>query len=241
VETPEAAVLTSVPQHLGIIPDGNRRWARERGLPTAAGFQAAARRAPQVLPWCADQGIGHVTLWFMSRANLSRSAAETEAMLAITDQLVRELTGLGRWRLRAIGRLDLLPPAFQAMLAESARRTERVDGPRLNLAIGYSGREDILGAVRTLLESADARTRPGGQIAEALTAESIDRHLSTGGQPPVDLVLRTSGEMRLSDFMIWQLADAELFFSRTLWPDFAEADFAELLAAFRTRDRRFGL
>jgi short-chain Z-isoprenyl diphosphate synthase len=230
-----------VPRHLGIIPDGNRRWARRRGLSTAAGFQAGAERVPQVLGWCADRGIGHITLWVMSQANLRRQAAETAAMTAYADRLVRGLAGLRRWRLRPIGRLDLLPPELLDTLAGCAGDTADVPGPIVNLAVGYSGREDIADAVRLLLRSPDAGTRPGRQIAETLTADGIARYLSTGDQPGLDLVVRTSGEMRMSDFMIWQLADSELYFSPRLWPDFAEPDLDDALAAFRTRDRRFGI
>ena len=235
------AEAAAVPRHLGIIPDGNRRWAKRHGVPTAAGFQAGADRVPHVLNWCADRGIGHVTLWVLSRTNLSRSAAETAAMAAIADRLVRELTELGRWRLRAIGGLDLLPPSLLQTLGTCARDTADVDGPIVNLALGYSGREDIANAVRGLLRTADEGGRSGLRIAETLTAERIARHLSTGGQPGLDLVVRTSGETRLSDFMIWQLADSELYFSPKLWPDIAEEDLDEVLAAFRARDRRFGL
>lgn len=235
------AASAAVPRHLGIIPDGNRRWAHRRGLSTAAGFQAGADRVPDVLEWCTERGIGHITLWVLSRTNLSRSAAETTAMAAIADRLVRELARLGRWRLRAIGGLDLLPPSLLQTLGACARDTADVSGPTVNLALGYSGREDIAAAVRGLLRTSDEGGRPGLRIAETLTAERIARHLSTGDQPGLDLVVRTSGETRLSDFMIWQLADSELYFSPKLWPDIAAEDLDAALAAFRARDRRFGL
>jgi short-chain Z-isoprenyl diphosphate synthase len=236
-----AAAVHTLPRHLGIIPDGNRRWARQRGLPTAAGFQAGADRIPQVLELCSAKGIRFVSLWMMSAENLRRTAAELKAMLALTERTVEVLSEMRRWRLQAIGQLDQLPRSTLEVLGAAEDATADVSGPVVNLAIGYTGRSDITTAVRSLLRSPDVRCSVGERIAETLTDEDIRMHLSTGGQPDLDLVVRTSGEVRLSGFMTWQVAESELYFSPKLWPDFDEQDFDSALASYGDRDRRFGI
>ncbi|QUQ65535.1 polyprenyl diphosphate synthase [Kutzneria sp. CA-103260] len=229
------------PRHIGIIPDGNRRWARQRGMPTAAGFRAGAERIPPVLDLCAAKGIEYVTLWMMSDRNLLRSAEELTPMVALTEHTVALLSELRRWRLRLIGRLDLLPTATAKALDAATAATADLAGPVVNLAVGYAGRDDIITAVRSLLCSPDLRDHSAEQIAQALTTEHIGDHLSTGGQPDPDLVIRTSGELRLSGFLTWQTAESELYFSHKLWPEFDEREFELALAAYRDRDRRFGI
>ena len=229
------------PRHVGIIPDGNRRWASQRGLPAAAGFKAGAKRIPPMLELCAAKGIEYVTLWMLSDRNLLRSSEQLTAMVELTEHTVALLSSQRRWRLRLIGRLDLLPPATMALLDASAAATANLTGPVVNLAIGYAGRHDITTAVRSLLRSPDLRDFSAEQVADSLTTEHISRHLSTGGQPDPDLVIRTSGEIRLSGFMTWQIAESELYFANKLWPEFDEREFELALAAYRDRDRRFGI
>lgn len=234
-------VRHDVPRHLGIIPDGNRRWAKDRGLPVAAGFLAGAERIPGVLRMCSDRGIDFVSFWMLSESNLRRPAEERVAMIKLAEQTVTLLAELGRWRLQAIGQLTLLPPSTRDVLRAAEVATADARGPVVNLALGYTGRNDITSAVRSLLLSPDARGSVGEEIAENLTPERIRTHLSTGDQPDLDLVVRTSGEERLSGFMTWQIAESELYFSPKLWPDFDERDFAAAMDAYRDRDRRFGI
>jgi short-chain Z-isoprenyl diphosphate synthase len=229
-----------LPQHLGIIPDGNRRWASERGLSVPAGFRAGAERIPHVLEMCSGKGIGLVSLWMMSEANLRRAPREVAVMLDLTAEIVGRLAGMKRWRLHAIGQLDLIPEWTAEALYAAERATEDAAGIHVNLAVGYTGRTDITLAVRSFLRSPEVRGYDGERIADSLTPEQIGTHLSTGRQPDLDLVIRTSGEIRLSGFMIWQTADSELYFCDKLWPDFAEDDLEAALTAFRNRDRRFG-
>ena len=231
---------SELPRHIGIIPDGNRRWATEHGLPVSAGFRAGAERIPHVLNLCSRKGIDLISLWMMSESNLRRPPREVAVMLDLTAEIVERLAGMRRWRLHAIGRLDLIPDWAAEVLYAAEKATADVAGIDVNLAIGYAGRTDITSAVRSFLRSPAVRGHVGERIADSLTAEQIETYLSTGGQPDLDLVIRTSGEVRLSGFMIWQTVDSELYFCDKLWPDFEEEDFNAALTSFRNRDRRFG-
>ncbi|MEV6235678.1 polyprenyl diphosphate synthase [Lentzea sp. NPDC051838] len=235
------AVRDDVPRHLGIIPDGNRRWAKDHGLPVAKGFLAGARRIPGILRLCSDRGIEFVSLWMLSESNLRRPAVERAAMIELAEWTITVLAERRQWRLQLIGQLDLLPPSTRDSMRAAVATTEDVDGPVVNLALGYTGRNDITTAVRSLLLSPDARRSAGAEIAENLTPDQIRTHLSTGDQPDLDLVVRTSGEERLSGFMTWQIAESELYFSPRLWPDFDESDFDAAMESYRDRDRRFGI
>lgn len=228
------------PRHLGIIPDGNRRWAIERGLPAAAGFRAGADRIPDILHLCSIKGIDFVSLWMMSESNLRRPPGEVAEMLDTAAEIVERLAGMRRWRLHAIGRLDLVSGQTAEVLRAAERATTDIAGADVNLAVGYSGRTDITAAVRSFLRSPAARGCVGERIAESLTSEQIGAYLSTSGQPDLDLVIRTSGELRLSGFMIWQTAESEFYFCEKLWPDFKEEDLDAALMSFRQRGRRFG-
>jgi short-chain Z-isoprenyl diphosphate synthase len=229
-----------LPRHLGIIPDGNRRWATERALPTEAGFRAGAERIPRILDLCSVKGIDFISLWMMSESNLRRHPREVAAMLDIVAEIVERLAGMRRWRLHAIGGLDLVSGWTAEVLRAAESATADVAGADVNLAVGYAGRTDITSAVRSFLRSPAARSYAGEQIADSLTSEQIGTYLSTGGQPDLDLVIRTSGELRLSGFMIWQTAESELYFCDRLWPDFDEKDLDAALTSFRQRGRRFG-
>lgn len=239
--TPTNSVRHDVPRHLGIIPDGNRRWARDRDLPVAAGFLAGAQRIPGMLRLCSDRGIEFVSLWMLSESNLLRPAEERKAMIDLAERTVTLLAEMARWRLQVIGQLNLLPPSTRDSLRAAVVATQDVRGPVVNLALGYTGRNDITTAVRSLLLSPGVRGSTGEDIAVNLTPDQIRTHLSTGDQPDLDLVVRTSGEERLSGFMTWQIAESELYFSPRLWPDFEERDFESAMASYRGRDRRFGI
>ncbi|MFI7122092.1 polyprenyl diphosphate synthase [Amycolatopsis sp. NPDC049868] len=225
-----------VPQHLGIILDGNRRWARRRGLPTAAdGHRTGFRKIPEVLSWCDELGIKVVTLWMLSDDNIAhRHAEEIRDLHAINERVINELIAFRRWRLRHVGRTELLPARLVSLLDTAERCSSNVRGMDVNLAIAHGGRSDIVAAMRTLAE--DLRADNSIEVTEALISE----RLPTAGQPDPDLVIRPSGEFRTSGFLLWQAARAELYFCDRLWPDFSRADLLEAIEAFAHRRRRYG-
>jgi len=230
----------SVPRHVGVMLDGNRRWARARGAGTSEGHQAGADNIANLLGWCEDVGVEVVTLWLLSTDNLGREESELEPLLAIIERAVDALADTGRWRLHPVGALSLLPPATRERLGAAAARTSGVDGMLVNIAVGYGGRREIADAVRSLLlEHADRGTTIE-ELAELLDVEHIAEHLYTKGQPDPDLVIRTSGEQRLGGFLLWQSAHSEFYFCEAYWPDFRKVDFLRALRAYGERHRRFG-
>jgi len=237
-----AATLSheSVPRHVGVILDGNRRWARSFGESTATGHRRGAEKITEFLGWSEDQGVEVVTLWMLSTDNLSRSQEELSALLDIIEDAVRDLADSGRWRLRVMGRLDLLPERLGGALREAQQRTAAVDGLQVNVAIGYGGRHEIADAVRSYLrEQADAGARLE-ELAENLDVEHIEEHLYTKGQPDPELVIRTSGEQRLGGFLLWQSAHSEFYFCEAYWPDFRRVDYLRALRSYSQRERRLG-
>jgi len=231
------------PRHVGVMCDGNRRWAREMGLVDPNdGHRAGAIRIKELLGWCDQAGIGHVTLYMLATSNLRRPAAELDPLLQIIEDLATELAEPGNpWQLRMAGALDLLPAHHAAALKAAADATTGRSGAAVvNMAVGYGGRQEIADAVRSLLVE---HAHDGGtieELADKVDVESISRHLYTKGQPDPDLVIRTSGEQRLSGFMLWQSADSEFYFCDMNWPDFRHIDFLRALRAYASRNRRFG-
>jgi short-chain Z-isoprenyl diphosphate synthase len=230
----------TLPRHVGVMLDGNRRWARARGHGTREGHQAGADNIAHFLEWCEQARVEVVTLWLLSTDNLSRSAAEVVPLLAIIENTVAELAETGRWRLNPVGSLDLLPAQTARKLKESADRTEGVEGMTVNVAVGYGGRQEITDAVRSMLTAHAAHGTTIEELAETLQVEHIAEHLYTRGQPDPDLVIRTSGEQRLSGFLLWQSAHSEFYFCEAYWPDFRHVDFLRALRAYSERNRRFG-
>jgi len=231
-----------LPQHVAMIIDGNRRWARMRGMTTAAhGHRAGAATYRDFLAWCDELGIPRTTLYLLSTDNLkNRAAEELEALLEIIGELAEELGASGDWRIKHVGAAEGLPDRLVAQLAAAEARTAEHTGMWVNLAVGYGGRAEIVDAMRAIVRE---HGRDGGSLeglAEELTPERIGEHLYTGGQPDPDLVIRTSGEQRLSDFMIWQAAHSEFYFVEALGPDFREVDFLRALRSYAERERRFG-
>lgn len=233
-----------VPRHVGVMCDGNRRWAREMGfVDPNDGHRMGAERIKELLRWCDAAGVGHVTLWLLSTDNLSRPATELDPLLQIIEDLTTELAEEGNpWRLRMVGALDVLPAHHAAALKAAEERTrDRSGGAQVNIAVGYGGRREIADAVRSLLlEHAAA----GGTIEELATSMDVDHiseHLYTKGLPDPDLIIRTSGEQRLSGFMLWQSAHSEFYFCELNWPDFRRVDFLRALRSYATRQRRFGV
>jgi short-chain Z-isoprenyl diphosphate synthase len=237
-----AAALTPdlVPRHVGVILDGNRRWAKALGVGVASGHRKGAAKIDEFLGWCSELRIEVVTLWLLSTDNLSRNEAELAPLLEIIEGAVRELAAAGRWRINPVGALDLLPDATARSLKEAQDATADVGGLIVNVAVGYGGRREIADAVRSLLHEHASRGTSIEDLANLLDIDHIAEHLYTKGQPDPDLVIRTSGEQRLSGFLLWQTAHSELFFCEAYWPDFRRVDFLRAVRAYAERERRFG-
>ena len=225
-----------------MIIDGNRRWARERALETAAhGHRAGAEKMREFLRWCDQLGIRVVTIYLLSADNLtSREEGELDQLFEIIADLADDLSNAADWRIQHVGTLDGLPPELVETLKAAETRTAGNTGLHVNLAVGYGGRREIADAMRSIVRS---HGKGGGSIddlAEILTPELIGDHLYTQGQPDPDLIIRTSGEQRLSDFMLWQSAHSEFYFVEALGPDLREVDFLRALRDFAKRERRWG-
>jgi short-chain Z-isoprenyl diphosphate synthase len=229
-----------IPRHVGVILDGNRRWAKASGAPKSRGWRAGADKVEEVLGWCDEVGVEVVTLWLLSTDNLNRPASELTPLLAIIEGLVDDIAEAGRWRVHPVGALDLLPADTARVLKDAATRTAEVPGLHVNVAVGYGGRREIADAVRSLLHEHASKGTTIEDLANVLDVEHIAEHLYTKGQPDPDLVIRTSGEQRLSGFLLWQSAHSEFYFCEAYWPDFRKVDFLRAIRAYSARNRRFG-
>ncbi|MBX9244188.1 isoprenyl transferase [Actinotalea ferrariae] len=230
----------AVPRHIGVILDGNRRWARSLGEKASTGHRRGADKISELLRWSEDAGVEVVTLWMLSTDNLSRSPEELAELVAIIQGAVADLAATGRWRLQVMGSLDLLPAAAAAALKDAQAATADVVGLHVNVAVGYGGRREIADAVRSLLrEHAESGTSLE-ELADTFDVEHIAAHLYTKGQPDPDLVIRTSGEQRLGGFLLWQSAHSEFYFCEAYWPDFRRVDFLRALRSYAARERRLG-
>ncbi|MFE4666111.1 isoprenyl transferase [Streptomyces sp. NPDC056716] len=229
-----------VPQHIGVIMDGNRRWARASGSTAVHGHRAGAEKIGEFLGWCTETDVEVVTLWLLSTDNFDRPKDELVPLLGIIEDVVRSLGADGRWRVHHVGTMDLLPAGMQHTLKEAQEATSDIDGITVNVAIGYGGRQEIAHAVRSMLLDAHDRGTTMEELAEAVDVEMIGGHLYTGAQPDPDLVIRTSGEQRLSGFMLWQTAHSEYYFCDVFWPAFRKVDFLRALRDYAARHRRFG-
>jgi undecaprenyl diphosphate synthase len=224
-----------VPQHVAIIMDGNGRWAKARGLPRLKGHQAGTENLRPILRASAEFGIQILTVWAFSTENWRRPPAEVRGLLRILQQVIkrelRELHVEGVC-IRHIGRLDRLPGSLQQQILDAVELTRNNNRIVLNVAFDYGGRAEILQAVQRIIRD--------GVPAEAVDDALLSGYLYTAGQPDPDLIIRTSGEMRTSGFMLWQSAYSEYYVTPTLWPDFGRDDLHEALLAYDRRDRRFG-
>jgi len=229
-----------VPRHVGVILDGNRRWAKAAGAPTSRGHRAGADKIDELLGWCEEVGVEHVTLWLLSTDNLGRPVAELRPLMTIIENTVSRLGDTRRWRVHPVGALDLLPAETARVLKEVGTATAGVEGMTVNVAVGYGGRREIADAVRSLLHDHAERGTSIEQLAEILDVEHIAEHLYTRGQPDPDLVIRTSGEQRLGGFLLWQSAHSEFYFCEAYWPDFRRVDFLRALRSYAERRRRYG-
>ncbi|KJL32920.1 (2Z,6E)-farnesyl diphosphate synthase [Microbacterium azadirachtae] len=231
-----------MPHHIAMMIDGNRRWARQLGYATPAhGHRAGAAKMREFLGWCDELGIRVVSLYLLSADNLGkRDSAELADLIEIIGELADSLSREGNWRVKHVGRADILPAELARVLAEAEERTRDHTGLHVNLAVGYGGRNEIVDAVRSILAQHDASGGTLEDLAANLTPEMIGEHLYTGGQPDPDLVIRTSGEQRLSDFLLWQSAHSEFYFVEALGPDLRQVDFLRAIRDYADRDRRFG-
>ena len=229
-----------IPRHVGVILDGNRRWAKASGAPKSRGWRAGADKVEEVLSWCEEIGVEVVTLWLLSTDNLNRPASELTPLLRIIEGLVEEIAAAGRWRVAPVGALDLLPSDTARVLKDAAARTADVQGLHVNVAVGYGGRREIADAVRALLHEQASKGTTIEDLANVRDVEHIAEHLYTKGQPDPDLVIRTSGEQRLSGFLLWQSAHSEFYFCEAYWPDFRKVDYLRAIRSYTMRHRRFG-
>ncbi len=235
-----------LPEHIGLIMDGNRRFAREQRLGTvSAGHFRGAEKLWEVLNWCYDARVSTVTVWSMSLDNFKRSADEVQALFDLFEEKTRELSRHDevhrkQVRVRFLGQMELLPENLQTAIRETEAVTSGYDRYRLNIAMAYGGREEIESAFRNYLLDAAALGKSLDEAADEFGGASIEPYLYTRGQPEPDLILRTSGEIRLSGFLLWQSTYSEYYFCDTHWPALRKIDLLRALRAYSGRQRRRG-
>jgi short-chain Z-isoprenyl diphosphate synthase len=237
--------LTRTPRHIGVILDGNRRWAKENpsksgDRSSSRGHRAGAGKIIELLTWCEETSIDLVTLWLLSSDNLKRSPEELESLFAIIGETVDDLSATGRWSIKVVGSRELLPESLNNRLSAAEEKTRGMGGVAVNVAIGYGGRLEIVDAVKKYLKECEKSGKGISKIAEEFDASAIDRYLYTAGQPDPELVIRTSGEQRLGGFLLWQSHQSEFYFCEAYWPDFRRVDFLRALRSFAARERRLG-
>ncbi len=227
--------LYKLPQHVAVILDGNGRWANMRGLPRVEGHRRGAERAKEIITASRKLGIGFLTLYTFSMENWQRPPDEVSTLMRLLEMyLRREFEDMVKNGIvyRAIGELWKLPGNIQSLIKDIEERTSKNKGMTLVTALSYGGRDEIIRAVKKAVHA--------GLNPEELTEESFSGLLDTAGLPPPDLIIRTSGERRLSNFLLWQSAYSEFYFTETLWPDFTEKEFMRALEDYGARERRFG-
>lgn len=238
--------FAQTPAHIGVILDGNRRWSKDNpaidgDISTARGHQAGAEKIIDLLNWAEAAQVKVITLWLLSNQNLGRSPEELKPLLDIIGNTVSNLAKKGRWKLRPVGSLEILPLELKEILDSAAMATRDTPGMVVNVAIGYGGRNEIVDAVKSLiLEGAKAGKTPEA-LASEVNIDEISKYLYTAGLPDPDLVIRTSGEQRLGGFLLWQSAHSEFYFCEAYWPDFRKLDFLRALRSYATRNRRHGI
>lgn len=232
----------TMPRHVGMIIDGNRRWARQQfGVSTAEGHRAGAEKLHEFLSWCDEAGVSVVTLYLLSTDNLTgRESSELDALCGIIADLATDLSEVPDWRVQHVGARDRLPAGLAEALVDAETATAARTGLHINLAVGYGGRHEITKAVHAIIDEHMLSGKTLETLQDDITLENIADHLYTKGQPDLDLVIRTSGEQRMSDFMLWQSAHSELYFVEALGPDLREIDVLRALRDFSRRSRRYG-
>ena len=231
-----------LPRHIAVMADGNRRWAREAGFTDVAhGYRAGAVKIAELLGWCDELGVDVATIYLLSTENLGRDAAELDELLQVIADVVDEITAPGRnWEVRIVGCREILPDWMAERLRAAEATSRGRHGVKVNVAIGYGGRHEIADAARDVVAQLIAEGRSGQELIDGMTVEAIGEHLYTSGQPDPDLVIRTSGEQRLSGFLLWQSAYSEIWFTEAYWPEFRRVDFLRAMRDYGARNRRFG-
>ena len=231
-----------LPRHVAVMCDGNRRWAKEAGFTDVAhGHRAGAVKIAEMLGWCDELGVEVATIYLLSTENLGRGADELDELLQIIADVVDEISAPGtNWRVRIVGRLEVLPDWLADRLRAAEVASRGRTGVTVNVAVGYGGRQEIADAARDLVADLVAEGVTGEELLERINVEGIGEHLYTSGQPDPDLVIRTSGEQRLSGFLLWQSAYSEIWFTEAYWPAFRRVDFLRALREYGARHRRFG-
>lgn len=231
--------MSCYPRHVAIIMDGNGRWARERGLPRIAGHERGAESVRAVTETCVELGIEYLTVYAFSTENWKRPAEEVKALWMLLEHFIAQETPTlmkNNVRLETIGRTAELPASCQAALTEAIHKTRDNSATTLVLALNYSSRAELVDAVKAIC----AEAQQGQLDSSALDADTISKHLYTRNYPDPDLLIRTSGELRLSNFLLWQLSYTEIYVTPKLWPDFGREEFLEAISDYRQRQRRFG-
>jgi len=230
-----------IPKHIGIIMDGNRRYAKKLGLDPKIGHIFGAKKLEEVLKWCLELGIREVTLYAFSTENFKRAQDEIEHIFNLMKSKLRELEKSelihkNEVQVRFIGKLELLPDDLRILMKKIEDLTRNYNKHRLNIAVAYGGRSEIVDAIRNIVKD----TLKGRIKTEDITEDTISKYLYTKDSLDPDLIIRTSGEERLSNFLIWQSAYSELYFVDTLWPEFTKLDFLLAIRSYQKRERRFG-
>jgi undecaprenyl diphosphate synthase len=232
--------LSRLPRHIAVIMDGNGRWAQKRHLPRVAGHRAGTQSARTTIETCARLHIEALTLYAFSVENWRRPKTEIEFLMSLLREYIRKempLLQRNNIRMRFLGRADELPAAVQKDTREATEALAKNTGMVLSIALNYGGRAEIVDALNSILA---ARANSNGHSADPVTEDELARHLYTGDLPDPDLLIRTSGEMRVSNFLLWQIAYAEIFVTETLWPDFNRSRLFEALLDYQKRERRYG-
>lgn len=231
--------IERLPKHIAVIMDGNGRWAKERGKPRIFGHQSAIKSVREINEACAELGVSYLTLYAFSTENWNRPSDEVKGLMTLLGQTMRnEASTLikNSIRLQVTGDVEKMPVETVKLINETIERTKGGSRMVLNLALSYSGRWEITEAARKIAQEAKAGTLD----PETITEDSIAAHLATAGMPDPELLIRTSGELRISNFLLWQLAYSELYFTNKYWPDFRKEDLYEAIVNFQHRERRFG-
>ena len=233
--------FAQTPHHVGVILDGNRRWAKSNfDASPEEGHKAGATKIIELLNWCEEADVTIITLWLLSTDNLNRDPEELDSLLRIIATAIDRLDALGKWEIKPLGALELLPQWLQEKLNDVELRSKGRTKAVVNVAIGYGGRHEIVDAVRHFIKDEAALGKSPEEIASDLSIDEVGKHLYTAGMPDPELVIRTSGEQRLSGFLLWQSAHSEFYFCEAYWPDFRRVDFLRALRAYAQRHRRFG-
>ncbi|KBA81816.1 short-chain Z-isoprenyl diphosphate synthase [Mycobacterium tuberculosis M1704] len=237
-----AASKSDLPRHIAVLCDGNRRWARSAGYDDVSyGYRMGAAKIAEMLRWCHEAGIELATVYLLSTENLQRDPDELAALIEIITDVVEEICApANHWSVRTVGDLGLIGEEPARQLRGAVESTPEVASFHVNVAVGYGGRREIVDAVRALLSKELANGATAEELVDAVTVEGISENLYTSGQPDPDLVIRTSGEQRLSGFLLWQSAYSEMWFTEAHWPAFRHVDFLRALRDYSARHRRYG-